>query len=200
MHSDCTTNRSQMELRLNLGCGNHKIPGWVNVDISESVSPDEIQNLLTFPWKWEDNSVEEIYCSHLVEHLSPGTEVISFMDEACRVLKVGGKFRIRAPYYTSIRAVMDPTHKLFISEGMFQYFSAEGRKRLGVEHYPIKSDFDVEEMRFHFPPAMSEISEEERKYLLQHAWNTAADIEVVLKKHDPNQQEVDRQENSVLLQ
>lgn len=189
-------------MKLNLACGKHKIPGWFNVDISPEVQPDYQVNLLKFPWDWLNVSynhigeIEEISCSHFVEHI--GDELIAFMDEAHRVLKPGGLFRIRCPYYTSIRAVQDPTHKRFISEAMFQYFSAEGRKRLGMDHYPIKADFDVQEMRFHFPEEMQHIPEDERKYLLQHCWNTAADIEVLLRKHDPNEQSVDRQENKVV--
>lgn len=198
-------------MKLNLACGKHKIPGWMNVDVSEQVGPDVVADLLKFPWRFgpcglhdsdmgmaymKSDEIEEIFCSHFVEHI--GDELIAFMDEAHRVLKPGGLFRIRCPYYTSIRAVQDPTHKRFISEAMFQYFSAEGRKRLGMDHYPIKADFDVQEMRFHFPEEMQHIPEDERKYLLQHCWNTAADIEVLLRKHDPNEQSVDRQENKMV--
>jgi len=181
-------------MRLNLACGKHKIPGWYNVDIAESVDPDLVIDLLKFPWPFPE--VEEIFCSHFVEHI--GDELIPFMDEAYRVLKPGGLFRIRCPYYTSIRAVQDPTHKRFISEAMFQYFSLEGRKALGVDHYPIKANFDIEEMRFHFPEGMAVLPEEDRKYLLQHAWNTAADIEVLLRKHDASKQGVDRQTDPVV--
>lgn len=194
-------------MKLNLACGRNKIPGWYNVDISEQVHPDSVMDLLKFPWRREgaiddfgfafmDASVEEIFCSHFLEHI--GDELIPFMDEAWRVLKPGGLFRIRCPYYTSIRAVQDPTHKRFISEAMFQYFSAKGREALGVSHYPIKADFDIEEMRFHFPEAMQFIPEEERKYLLTHAWNTAADIEVLLRKHDPDKQSLDRQADKMV--
>jgi predicted SAM-dependent methyltransferase len=185
-------------MKLHLACGRQKLPGWLNVDISSKVDPDVVTDLLKFPWAFaEPGTVEEIYCSHFVEHI--GDEFLLFMDEAYKVLKVGGLFRIRCPYYTSIRAVQDPTHKRFISEATWQYFNAKARETMGVAHYPIVSDFDVEEMRFHFPVGMEDMPEGERKYLLQHAWNTAADIEVVLKKHDPNEQAVDRQENSVLL-
>ncbi len=195
-------------MKLNLACGRHKIPGWINIDICPEVQPDVVQNLLKFPWYleiWEgtniprpivSGTIEEIFCSHFVEHI--GDELIPFMDEAWRVLKPGGLFRIRCPYYTSIRAVQDPTHKRFISEAMFQYFSLDGRKALGVDHYPIKADFDIEEMRFHFPEGMAVLPEEDRKYLLQHAWNTAADIEVLLRKHDASKQSVDRQANPVV--
>lgn len=183
-------------MKLNLAAGENKIIGWLNVDISPAVNPDMVFDLLKFPWPEEWTDVEEIFCSHFVEHI--GDELIPFMDEAYRVLQPGGLFRIRCPYYTSIRAVQDPTHKRFISEALFQYFNLEARKKMGVDHYPIKSDFDVEEMRFHFPEAMQHLPEEDRKYLLQHAWNTAADIEVLLRKHDPNEQSVDRQADKVV--
>lgn len=188
-------------MKLNLACGKHKIPGWLNVDISPQVEPDVVVDLLKFPWAiplkvWEGQYADEIFCSHFVEHI--GDELIAFMDEAHRVLKPGGMFRIRCPYYTSIRAVQDPTHKRFISEALFQYFNLEARKKMGVDHYPIKSDFDIEEMRFHFPEAMQHLPEEDRKYLLQHAWNTAADIEVLLRKHDPDKQSVDRQADKMV--
>lgn len=194
-------------MKLNLACGKNKIPGWVNVDISSQVMPDIVMDLLRVPWTGIDacdfghsgfmeSSIEEIFCSHFVEHI--GDELIPFMDEAYRVLQPGGLFRIRCPYYTSIRAVQDPTHKRFISEALFQYFNLEARKKMGVDHYPIKSDFDIEEMRFHFPEAMQHLPEEDRKYLLQHAWNTAADIEVLLRKHDPGKQSVDRQADKMV--
>src|SRR5437899_9598237 len=120
---------SATAMKLNLACGRHKIPGWVNIDISPQVEPDVVGDLLKFPWEFGVNdmfyvlnsSIEEIFCSHFVEHI--GDELIPFMDEAWRVLKVGGLFRIRCPYYTSIRAVQHPTHKRFISEAMFKYFS-----------------------------------------------------------------------------
>lgn len=185
----------------------------MNIDISHWVAPDAWCDLTKTPWRFDDKStqeifgmklydiladcsIEEIFCSHFVEHI--GDELIAFMDEAYRVLKPGGLFRIRCPYYTSIRAVQDPTHKRFISEALFQYFSLAGRKALGVDHYPIKADFDIQEMRFHFPEQMQHIPEDERKYLLQHCWNTAADIEVLLRKHDANEQSMDRQENKVV--
>ena len=187
-------------MRLNLACGKNKIPGFYNVDISEEVKPDCITNLLKIPWKFkgmvtcadpaafeikilEDCSIEEIFCSHFLEHL--GDELIPFMDECYRVLKPGGLFRIRCPYYTSIRAWQDPTHKRPISEFLFYYFNAKQREQLGVAHYPIKSDFDIEEMRYHYPEEMKDMGEDERGWLRVHAWNTVADIEVLLRKHDP---------------
>jgi SAM-dependent methyltransferase len=183
-------------MKLNLACGRNKIDGWHNVDINSRVAPNEQLDLLKFPWPYGDASVEEIFCSHFVEHI--GDELIDFMDEAHRILKPGGTFRIRCPYYTSIRAWQDPTHKRPVSEFLFYYFNAEQRKTLGVDHYPIKSDFEIAELRYHYPEDMRQMPEEERGFMRVHAWNTVADIEVLLKKHDPNAQSLDRQKNSLV--
>ena len=184
-------------MKLNLACGKNKIPGWHNVDISEQVKPDEVMDLLKFPWQFPDCSVEEMFCSHFVEHI--GEELIAFMDEAHRVLQPGGQFVIRCPYYTSIRAWQDPTHKRPISEFLFYYFNLEQRRKMGVDHYPIKSDFEIGEFRYHYPEEMKDLPEEQRGWLRVHAWNTVADIDVLLlKKNDPNQQSVDRQANALV--
>lgn len=184
-------------MKLNLGSGKTPLDGFVNVDISLKGKADFILDLLQFPWPWEDGTVEEINCTHFLEHI--GDEFFPFVDECYRVLKPGALFRIRSPYYTSMRAVQDPTHKRFICEATFEYLNAERRKILAVDHYPVVCDFDIKEMRFHFPTGMAELSEEERKYLLTHAWNTAADIEVLLVKNDPINQSLDRQTNKSIL-
>ena len=54
--SDRAPNR---ELKLNLGCGNQRPDGFVNVDASARCKPDILHNLETFPWPFDDNSVAE---------------------------------------------------------------------------------------------------------------------------------------------
>jgi SAM-dependent methyltransferase len=165
-------------LKLNLASGRRNLEGWHNVDISSEVSPDEVRDLLKFPWPWAD--AEEISCSHFIEHI--GDEFIPFMDECYRVLVPGGLFTIVCPYYTSIRTWQDPTHKRPICENLFYYFSLEHRKKLGVDHYLIKSDFTIKEFRYHYPDNMKDMPEEEREYMRLHAWNIVTDIEILLTK------------------
>lgn len=166
-------------MKLNLACGEQHIEGWQNWDISPEVLPDKVVNLLKFPWECEKDSVSEIFCSHFVEHI--GDEFIPFMEECHRVLEPGGTVHIVAPYYTSIRAWQDPTHKRPISEFTFQYFSDKWRKSQGVGHYPIKCDFGIHEIRYHYPNEMKEMDQKEVQWLRQHAWNTVADIEIILR-------------------
>ena len=178
-------------MKLNLACGKNKLPGWFNVDISPLVAPDEVRDLLHFPWPYSD--VEAIFCSHFIEHI--GDEFISFMDECHRVLRPGGLLHIRSPYYTSIRCWQDPTHKRAITEATFTYFRKADRINMGVEHYPIKSDFDIGEIRLHYH---QDVPQEDAENLRMHAWNVVADIEVLLKKHDPDEQSVDRQAHALV--
>ena len=44
-------------MKLNLGSGNRKLPGWVNVDMDPTSNPDKVVDLnKKFPF--EDNSVD----------------------------------------------------------------------------------------------------------------------------------------------
>ena len=39
-------------MKLNLGCGNYKMNGFVNVDKFADCEPDEVVDLEVFPWPW----------------------------------------------------------------------------------------------------------------------------------------------------
>lgn len=75
------------ELKLDIGCGKNKKPGFIGVDISENSDADVIASALNLPF--EDASVTEINCSHLGEHFYP-EQAQKFFDEIYRVLKRGG--------------------------------------------------------------------------------------------------------------
>ena len=56
------------EKKLNLACGNNRIEGYFGIDVKKTENVDAIMDLEMFPWDIESNSVEEIICSHYVEH------------------------------------------------------------------------------------------------------------------------------------
>ena len=62
-------------MRLNLGCGFNKRDGYVNVDIGDHCAPDVVHDLEKAPWPWDDSSIDEIYMSHVLEHLGATTAV-----------------------------------------------------------------------------------------------------------------------------
>ena len=115
-----------MSIKINIGCGSSPVNGWINFDNSFSIklanSPflyfliknlklinsQQIENIewikknkiffadATKKIPLKDNSVECVYTSHMVEHLSR-SGVILFLKEAHRVLKEDGILRISIP-------------------------------------------------------------------------------------------------------
>lgn len=163
-------------MKLDLGCGNNKREGFTGVDIMDGA---DIQfDLFKSKWKWKDNSVDEIHCSHFIEHVP---DLIPFMNECHRILKPEGIMTVIAPYYTSVRCWQDPTHKQAISEHSFLYYNKEWRETNGLSHYPITADFNFN-YGYVFSPEWQLRSDEARRFALTHYWNVVSDIQVTLTK------------------
>lgn len=76
-------------MKLNLGGGNQKIPGFHNVD--------RLHGQEAFPLPaYADGSVDEIRASHILEHFGH-REVPEVLKEWVRVLKPGGVLRVAVP-------------------------------------------------------------------------------------------------------
>ena len=97
-------------MKLNLGCGYNKLDGYVNVDSDPNCKPDVLANLeerLPF----EDNSVDEIVLSHVLEHLGQDTKTyFNVWKEFYRVLKDGAMIYITVPHHNHDNFHHDPTH------------------------------------------------------------------------------------------
>ncbi len=57
------------EPRLDLACGNNKREDFKGIDIVKTDSTDYVFDLQQYPWPIESESVEEINCSHYIEHI-----------------------------------------------------------------------------------------------------------------------------------
>ena len=79
-------------IRLNLGADRTQIAGFLSVDFNESVTPDVLADVEHLPF--EDNSVDEIYASHVLEHLPFESKAL---QEWLRVLKPGGMLTVAVP-------------------------------------------------------------------------------------------------------
>ena len=102
--------------RVNLGCGNRKIVDFINVDIDPECKPDIIADLnKKFPFK--DNSIDFVYCSHVIEHID---DIFQFMFEIWRVCKHDAEVHIIAPNFIDWLTSINPAHVRFIRAGYFQ--------------------------------------------------------------------------------
>ena len=91
---------------LNLGCGEDHIEHAVNVDIDASVNPDVVVDLQATPWPWADNAFEQVFASHILEHLDPVP-----WGELRRVLADDGVLILRYPI--GFTRFQDATHTQF---------------------------------------------------------------------------------------
>jgi len=128
-------------LKLDLGCGKSKRDGFTGVDVRDF--GQDIVADLTKAWPWPDASVEEVYCSHFVEHLK-AEDRIHFVNELYRVLTKGGKAQIVVPHWASCRAYGDLTHQWPpVSEFWFYYLSKEWREQNAPHNDGYTCDFQA---------------------------------------------------------
>ena len=81
---------------LNLGCGNDKKLGCINLDARQDVQPDVVWNIEQLPFPFPDNYFDEIIAKDIIEHL-PYSKVRPVLKELHRILKPGGKIYIQVP-------------------------------------------------------------------------------------------------------
>ena len=141
-------------IRLNLGCGDRLLPGYINVD--KAGQPDLRWDLETFPWPWRDDSVEHIVMSHSLEHLGATPDVfLRIMQELYRVCRDGAKLQIVVPHPRHDNYLGDPTHVRPISPQVLRLFSRKLNlewQSQGFANTPLALyygvDFEVEESSY----------------------------------------------------
>jgi predicted SAM-dependent methyltransferase len=81
--------------RLNWGCGNWAVPGWINSDIKEGPGIDiscDIRDGLPL----EEDSIDYIMAAHALPEI-PYQDLVPTLTELRRVLKPGGVLRLSLP-------------------------------------------------------------------------------------------------------
>jgi len=185
--------------RINLGCGLKKIDGFVNVDASASVKPDQIVDLNTFPWPFKDNEFDHIVAKDILEHLGETSkDFIKVMKEMYRISHNGAIWEVQSPHWRCDTAIDDPDHKRLITMGMFNLFN----KRMLLEKLQgegadsplaFEHDIDIEicDMQFDYTKPWAErlksrqISEDELTYALNHFNNVALSTKYLIQIHKP---------------
>lgn len=183
--------------RLDIACGQTLQTGWTGLDITD---PKEVpipdgskyiqHDVLTFPWPIESNSIYEARCSHFVEHIPHQllgypqwkNGLILFMEEVYRVLMPQGIITIMCPYYSSQRAHQDPTHCRSITENTFRYFDPKWMADIGMNHYGIKTDFEVVSTQMILDPDYESRNSATQQYAVKYVLNAVQDIHITLRK------------------
>jgi predicted SAM-dependent methyltransferase len=83
-------------------------PGWKILNIEAGPGVDYVGNCSDLS-RFEDGSIEEIYASHVLEHLGYRKDLPRALAEWHRVLKVGGRAMISVPDFEVLcRLFLDP--------------------------------------------------------------------------------------------
>lgn len=131
----------QTYTKLDLGCGKTPKEGFTGVDCRDF--GQELVIDLRKAWPFPDGSVEDVNCSHFVEHLN-ATERIHFANELYRVLVPGGKATVVAPHWASPRAYGDLTHQWPpVCEWWFLYLNKGWRDAQAPHNDCYTCDFEI---------------------------------------------------------
>lgn len=167
---------------------------WVFAKIVESnepppSAPGRIVSQGGEGWRWnvlgaepiEANSVDEVHCSHFVEHLTPAGR-IAFINELHRVLKVGGSAAIITPHWASARAYGDLTHQWPpVSEFWYYYLNAEWRKVNAPHNDGYTCDFDAT-WGYALHPSVALRNQDYQSHAVQFFKEAAQDLHATVTK------------------
>ena len=153
-------------MKLNLGSGGSRLPGYINIDVEPSFNPDIVCNLGTDRWPVDSDSVHEAVASHVLEHL-PGEQFFHFIRELHRVMKDKGRIGIVVPHPRHNVFLDDPTHYRAVTPKMLGYFSkqfvdeAAERGEYYTPFYRLHNvNFNIVAVQYHIdghlPPALLE--------------------------------------------
>jgi predicted SAM-dependent methyltransferase len=87
------TERAPHPRRLHIGCGRHRLDGWINIDLEPLPGVDVVHDVTRgLPW----SRVEAVYAEHFLEHLAID-EAIELLVAAHGALRPGGLLRLTTP-------------------------------------------------------------------------------------------------------
>lgn len=128
-----------MKKKLNLGSGEFKKEGYVNVDYYSVSDPDVRHDLNQFPYPFETSEFDLVEAEHLLEHLDDPFKV---MKEIYRISKNDGIINIKVPHYS--RGFTHAEHKRGFDVTFPYYFSPDFKG--GYQGIPL----ELVEMKLHW--------------------------------------------------
>jgi len=140
----------------------------------------DIPSYDSFPWPYEDNSVDELTCAGVFEFVR-GKHRGTFMDEAYRVLKPEGKMAIAVPYWNTARGFQDFRYEWPpLCEQSFLYFNKGWREQNNLK-LDLKCDFDFT-YGYTPDPETAARNEESRSFYIKHYTNCVDALHLMLTK------------------
>jgi SAM-dependent methyltransferase len=105
-------------IRLDLGCGSAKRPGFVGLDQYPGEEVDHVLDLTADRYPFDDGTVDEVFSAHFLEHIDEPNHVFS---EIGRICKDGARIEFWTPYAWTNEAFLYG-HLHGITEDMWNQF------------------------------------------------------------------------------
>lgn len=119
-------------MKLDIGCGENKHPGFVGIDKRRLSTVDYVIDLDKEILPFSDNSVEEVLLYNILEHLESPWRV---MREVIRVCTNDAIIRVRFPHPLHENAYKDKEHKYVLLPEWFTLFP----------------ELEIVEVKLHYP-------------------------------------------------
>ena len=98
-------------MKINLGCGNKLLKGYINLDKFNYYKCDVTHDLEKFPYPFKNDSVNEILLSHVLEHIGQQPDTfINIIKELYRICSNNARIIISVPHPRHEDFLSDPTH------------------------------------------------------------------------------------------
>ena len=127
--------------KLNLGSGDKKIDGFLNVDKFDTFKPDIVHDLETFPYPFNDNEIDEIKLIHVLEHIGQSPDIfIEIIKQLYRICCDQAIIHISVPHPRHDDFLADPTHVRPITTLGLSLFDLELNKqwqKIGAANTPM---------------------------------------------------------------
>jgi len=128
------------EKKINLACGDNRIEGYYGIDAFETEACDCVLDLQKYPWDIETESVEEIICSHYIEHINHDTvmkDLVESFAVSNNYEELRKNFLIRVGYIKEkMRHPFMPSDGLFkFMEEVYRILKPEGKIRIIAPYY-----------------------------------------------------------------
>lgn len=185
--------------KINLGCGFKKLENFLNVDKSDICSPDQVVDLNSASWPWEDDEFSYVTAKDILEHLGhSGVKFEEIIKEMYRISENGAVWEVHFPHWNSDIAKSDPEHVRLLTIDTFKLFDRkmclERVKNGSPESYhSLTHDVDVEIVDYslhfneHVDKAVSEgkIKSDQLEYMINHLNNVVQEVSIMLQVHKP---------------
>jgi ubiquinone/menaquinone biosynthesis C-methylase UbiE len=176
-------------MKINIGAGDTKHEGFINLDYDAISNPDYVVDLEKDRLPFDDSTVETVIAHHILEHLGDG--YFNCLQELYRVCKHGAVIDVRVPHPRHDSFLADPTHKRPITPIGLQLFSKKFNQLCRKQGYASSRlgdyfNVDFEILDFKYVPddrcaqMYAHLSQEEMQHYADEHNNLISEIHIRL--------------------